>query len=338
MLRTFALDHEGDEVVAECLVMSLASRSVINTDGLHVSITGESGKGKSHAFATMLRQVPDRYRLEGARSNKALFYFDDLQPGSVIVFYDRSLSDKMVEILKGVTTSFRKPFVYRTVTKDRKGQVCTITERCVWWVAKVEGAGDDQVFNQMLTCWIDDSDEQDAQVLAMVLARDQKIPGSAGDERPGVLACRAMWEVIGQQRFHVVIPFATRIRFRAVENRRNPEMLLDLVKANAVLRFMQREQRQAGTVPCLTATPEDFKEAARLFTMLNGVAGGQETELTRRESGLIEVIVREGWPEFTVPMLQRATGWSSSMGTRAAARSTPVSWRSAPPSRTATGR
>ena len=28
MLRAFALDHVGDEVVAECLVMSLASRSV----------------------------------------------------------------------------------------------------------------------------------------------------------------------------------------------------------------------------------------------------------------------------------------------------------------------
>jgi len=48
MLRAFALDHEGDEVVAECLVMSLASRSVINTNGLHVSVSGESGKGKSH--------------------------------------------------------------------------------------------------------------------------------------------------------------------------------------------------------------------------------------------------------------------------------------------------
>jgi len=89
MLAAFALDHEGDEVVAECLIMSLASRSVINTNGLHVSVTGESGKGKSHAFSAMLRQVPDRYRLEGAMSNKALFYLEDLQPGSVIVFDDR---------------------------------------------------------------------------------------------------------------------------------------------------------------------------------------------------------------------------------------------------------
>ena len=42
MLRTFALDHEGDETVAECLILSLASRAVLNTNGLHVSVTGES--------------------------------------------------------------------------------------------------------------------------------------------------------------------------------------------------------------------------------------------------------------------------------------------------------
>ena len=63
MLRTFALDHEGDETVAECLIMSLASRSVLNTTGLHVSVSGESGKGKSHTFSTLIRQVPERHQL-----------------------------------------------------------------------------------------------------------------------------------------------------------------------------------------------------------------------------------------------------------------------------------
>jgi len=311
MLRTFALDHEGDEVVAECMGMSLASRSVLNTNGLHVSVTGESGKGKSHAFATVLRQVPARFRLEGAMSNKALFYLDDLQPGSVIVLDDRALSEDMAEILKGVTTSFRRPFVYRTVSKDRRSQLCTIPERCIWWVAKVEGAGDDQVFNRMLTCWIDDTPDQDARVLARILARDQEVPDQGEEERPEVLACRAMWEIIGQQRFHVVIPFATRIRFQAAANRRNPEMLLDLIKANTVLRFMQRDQERAGSVTSLTATLEDFREAARLYGLLNGTAGGQETKLTKREADLLAIIKGGEWPEFTIPMLQRASGLCS---------------------------
>ena len=62
IIDTFGHDHEGDRVVAECLARSLASCSVINSKGLHVSITGESGKGKSHTVDTMLQQVPDELR------------------------------------------------------------------------------------------------------------------------------------------------------------------------------------------------------------------------------------------------------------------------------------
>ena len=311
MLRTFALDHEGDATVAECLILSLASRSVINTNGLHVSVTGESGKGKSHAFGTMLRQVPERFRLKGAMSNKALFYHDGLQPGSVIVLDDTTLSDEMQEILKGVTTSFREPFIYRTVSRDRKGFVCTIPERCIWWVAKVEGSGDDQVFNRMLTCWIDDSPEQDRRVLARVLLRDQEVPRHGDRESHEVRVCRAMWEDLGQRRFFVTIPFASRIRFQEHDNRRNPEMLLDLVKAHAFLRYRQREQQVIEGVSCLSASRDDFLEATRVYGLLHGTTGGQTTKLTKRESDLLVVIEHSGWQEFTIPMLQKATGWSN---------------------------
>jgi hypothetical protein len=181
MLDTFSHDHEGDRVVAECLIMSLASRSVINSKGLHVSITGESGKGKSHAIDTMMNLVPPEVRLSGRMSDKALFYIKDLQPGMVIALDDVTLSDQMQEILKGVTTSFQRPFTYRTVSKDRNAVTCTIPERCVWWIAKVEGAGDDQVFNRMLTAWIDDSEEQDKRVLSRMLAEAAHLPDTRGE-------------------------------------------------------------------------------------------------------------------------------------------------------------
>ncbi len=311
MLKAFSIDHVGDEVVAECLILSFASRSVENTHGLHVSVTGESGKGKSHAFNTMLQQVPERLRLADRMSNKALFYMENPQPGSAIVLDDRGLSEEMAEILKGVTTSFCRPFHYLTVSTDRKGMRCTIPERCIWWVAKVEGVGDDQVFNRMLTCWIDDSAEQDDRCLARSLHRDAEIPVDEGGECLQVLACRAMWEEIGARRFHVVIPFALRIQFSSHSNRRNPEMLLDLIKANAVLRFMQREQIMSGRIRCLMATRVDFDEAARLYGLLNGTSGGQETKLTRKEADLLQTIREGDWGEFTIPQLQRVTGLSN---------------------------
>ncbi|MDD1728946.1 MAG: hypothetical protein LUQ50_07735 [Methanospirillum sp.] len=73
--------------------MSLESRQVINANGLHVSVTGESGKGKSHAFETMMNQVPEESRLEGRMSEKALFYIKGMQPESVISLDDVALSD-----------------------------------------------------------------------------------------------------------------------------------------------------------------------------------------------------------------------------------------------------
>jgi hypothetical protein len=64
MLTAFAQEHIGDEILARCLILTMASQAVKNSDGLHVSVTGESGKGKTHAFKKMMRQVPDRYKVK----------------------------------------------------------------------------------------------------------------------------------------------------------------------------------------------------------------------------------------------------------------------------------
>jgi len=304
MLKTFSLDHVGDTVPAECLIVSLASRSVDNTKGLHVSVSGESGKGKSGTFDTLLLQVPERFKLVGAMSNKALFYISNMSPGTAIVFDDKTLSDDMQEILKGATSSFKEPIKYRTVTQDRQAQVCTIPERCIWWVAKVEGAGDDQVFNRMLTCWIDDSPEQDSAVLDDMTAKEALVPTELNVIRQEILTCRAMWEIIGREKIHVVIPFAKRVEFQTKTNRRNPEMFFSLIKAYALLRFKQRQRHELKGGSYISATLDDFYAAARLFGALNNKGGGQETKLTKREADLLDVIYRRGGAEFTIQQLQ----------------------------------
>ncbi|MDD1730474.1 MAG: hypothetical protein LUQ50_15575, partial [Methanospirillum sp.] len=311
MLKTFSRDHIGDPVVAECLVMSLASRQVINAKGLHVSVTGESGKGKSHAFETMMSQVPEEFRLEGRMSEKALFYIKGMQPGSVIALDDVALSDQMQEILKGVTTSFRRPFTYRTVSKDRVGETCVIPERCVWWVAKVDGTGDDQVWNRMLTCWIDDSEDQDAAVLERTLHEAAGLRPERIDIRKEALVCQEIWRQISPA--WVVVPFAERIRFSSAMNRRNPDMLLDLVRAHAVLMQHQRVHVETDDSIQIYATEDDFSAAQRLYTALNSTSGSLESKLTRREADLIEAIRSHGAGEVTIPDMQHITGWSFSV-------------------------
>ncbi|MFA5296305.1 MAG: hypothetical protein WC382_12435 [Methanoregulaceae archaeon] len=311
LLEVFGREHVGDEILARCMILSMATQAVANTDGLHVSVTGESGKGKTHAFRTMLRQVPDRYKLKSTMSNKALYYMPDLSPRTVLVCDDTDLPDGIQEILKSATSSFREPISHASVGKDLTLRNCTIPERCIWWIAKKEGAGDDQVMNRMLTCWIDESPEQDLRVLAAKQEKEQHDPDTIPDETPGLAICRAIWQILHEVMIWVVIPFSEWIRFHAADNRRNPDMLYDLIKGHAVLSFLQREQKTArnGTL-CISATEEDFSAANEIFTRLNGTAGGQESKMTRRESDLVAAIRQAQQDEVTVQDLQKLTGWS----------------------------
>ena len=308
LLDTFNKSHVGDRTVAECLVMSVASQSVANTKGLHVSISGNSGKGKSHACMTMLNLIPESHRMTGTVSNKALYYADDLRPGTVILFDDTSLSDDLQEVLKSATSSFHEPIEHRTVTADRQLRVCSIPERCVWWLAKVENPGDDQVMNRMLTVWIDDSAEQDRRVLEHL--KETEAGACRRGDDPDVLTCRALWSVLKQQRIFVRIPFARRIGFSNVANRRNPAMLFDLIKCHAALRFLQREGKETGDEIRIEAARQDFDAAARLYAAINQEGGGQDSKMTRNEAAALATIARMGWETFTVRMLQQATGLS----------------------------
>jgi len=311
MLKTFSQEHVGDDILARCMILSMASQAVKNSDGLHVSVTGESGKGKTHAFKKMMRQVPDQYKVKGTVSNKALYYMKDLRPRTVLMSDDTELSDGIQEILKSATSNFHEPITHTTVTKDLTSRVCTIPERCVWWIAKKEGTGDDQVMNRMLTCWIDESGEQDARVLSAKQEKEEQDPDSFTDESLELTICREIWEILHEQMIWVIIPYSKQIRFQRISNRRNPDMLYDLIKSHAALFFMQRRQKTSGDGPlCVYADEADFAAATEVFTLLNGTAGGQESKMTKKESDLLATIEKADLTEFTIQDLQRLTGGS----------------------------
>ena len=304
LLDTFNRSHVGDRTVAECLAMSLASQSVENTNGLHIAVSGNSGKGKTHACTTMQNLIPDAYKLKGTVSDKALYYDDDLRPGTVLLFDDVSLSDDLQEVLKSATANFREPIEHRTLTTERKLRVCTIPARCVWWLAKVEDIGDDQVMNRMLTVWIDDTVEQDKKVFEHMKQIEATGRNTAKDD---VLTCRAIWEGVKAEVLPVRIPFARRIQSSTTRNRRNPGMLFDLIKCRARLFALQRDRDDDGAV---IARPEDFTAAATLYGAINSEVGGQETKLTKNEAAALATVAGMGVEVFTIRQLQSALGLS----------------------------
>lgn len=313
-VETYNLDHVGDTVLGQCCALSAASRVVKNSKGLHIMTTGGSGKGKSDAFASFAKQIPERFKLEGMLSDRVLYYKGEdgsLRAGTILTLDDKSPSESLLEVLKDATTDFRRPIKLHTMTTDRKAISATVPERCILWICKVEAVGDDQIANRMLNLWVDDSEEQDRAVVARLTdeeARDDDEDTS--EERREILIARAMWEAIEAEGLIDVnlSRFVRRIRFGSVRNRRNPRMFYDMVKSVARLRLRQRERRTLpnGTVR-IYATEDDFRTAEKVFTALHGTAGGQETHLLRIEEDLAELISKAGLQTFDVPTLARLT-------------------------------
>ena len=154
----------------------------------------------------------------------------------------------------------------------------------------------------MLTCWIDESPEQDTRVLAAKQAREVLDPDVVVEESEELLTCRAIWEHLHGETFWVIIPYSQRIRFHAINNRRNPDMLYDMVKSHAALFFMQRKKKTSGDgTSCVYADEADFTSANEVFTLLNGTAGGQESKMTRREADLLGAIREADQLEYHHP-------------------------------------
>ena len=310
-LDCFERDHVGDLTLARCLIASIASQTVRNTHGIHVYVTGESGKGKSSGMTAMLRMVPDEFKLAERLSNKALYYSDDLNAGTVLMLDDIALSEELQEILKEATTKFTRRIRQRIVTKERKIQHCTIPERCVWWLANVSALYDDQVLNRMLIAWVDDSEEQDREVFKRKLQGEERDPEEVIEDSFELRVCREIWWILkDQQLVYVQVPFARRIRMASVRNRRNPDVLLDLVRSHALIHLFQRERRtlKDGRLTVI-ATEADFAAAASLFVDLHTTGGSLTAKFDRNEQLALSLASHYRAEQFCLADLQRWTGW-----------------------------
>lgn len=87
-------------------------------------------------------------------------------------------------------------------------------------------------------------------------------------------------------------------------------MLIDLIRANAIIHQFQRTREEKHGMVCVTTTMEDFQAAWSLYTRLSSDSGGQTTKLTRNEAALIQAIQNLEQAEVTIPQLQRVCGSS----------------------------
>jgi hypothetical protein len=298
LLDTFASMHKGDYDTAMVLLVSIATQSILNSDGIHPTLSGESGKGKSHVCKTILHLVPEEYWMNTSLSGKAVFY-TDIDPGLIIFSDDSTIGEELESAIKRATSDFQDTTTHLTVNTNRKGVMLTIPPRISWWLANVDSNMSTQAINRQFGVTIDETTEMDDEVRDFQLqkATTGEIKFPTTDE---VLICREIVKIIKDTEVIVTIPFAKNIVWNGSGNRRNLPIFLDIIKAFAVLRV---KQRMSCGEAMIEATIEDYNDARQLYS---NRAETQTTKLNDDELKLMHILSSSD--DMDTTQLQKAMG------------------------------
>jgi hypothetical protein len=298
LLDTFASMHKGDYDTAMVLLVSIATQSILNSDGIHPTLSGESGKGKSHVCKTILHLVPEEYWMNTSLSGKAVFY-TDIDPGLIIFSDDSTIGEELESAIKRATSDFQDTTTHLTVNTNRKGTLLTIPPRISWWLANVDSNMSTQAINRQFGVTIDETVEMDDEVRDFQLEKattgELKFPVT--DE---VLICREIMRIIKETTTIVTIPFAKNIVWKGSGNRRNLPIFLDILKAFAVMRIKQRVKCGDESIE---ATIEDYNDARQLYS---NRAETQTTKLDDTELKLIHILSSSG--DMDTTQIQKVMG------------------------------
>jgi hypothetical protein len=274
IVDTWNQHHVGDRIIGEACACAVASTYMVNSRGLHIKPSGDSGKGKSDGAKKFLHLLPEHKKLCGSLSAKSMFYNPDLIKGTIIYTDDVQLNDDIVTTIKQSITNFQTETEHNTV-KKQEYQRYTIPPRISWWMTSVSGFDDDQMGNRFLGVDVDGSPEQDERVFQHQ-ARMERLGITEDIVDDDVLVCRAVFDILGTEEYKIVFPYTNCIQWNNKDNRRNFGMFMDILKTVAFYNVKQREKFH----DVYLATVEDFQRAKSIY---KGLAESNATNLTETE-------------------------------------------------------
>lgn len=285
ILGVYSRLHEGDIQIGKVLLLSIATQSVLNSEGIQPKLSGPSGKGKTHAAKAMFHLIPDAgYKIEGSLSAKSMFYNPNLKPGTVIYSDDIRMNEDLEDTLKRAMTNFQQKTMHRTIVSGIGYQELEIPERISWWLTSVHSQYSDELLNRLFGLDVDESPDLDKKVAAGQLKRAKHAEVSLPED-DDVKVCRAIIHLVKGKLFKVYIPYSEEIVWKGESDRRNLPRFLDLIRGYAALRFMQRCALGDGEI---VASIKDFEDAKELWE--EGKAG-LKTKLTDAELRLVRWMV-----------------------------------------------
>ena len=232
IMETVQKFHIGDEEALEAIALSIAGQSCSNTAGLHVSMNGPSGDGKSHCMKSGIKLVPARFKRETSLSAKAAYYMN-LRPGTILFSDDKELTEDAEEVIKQATTNYQKDTVHQTV-KEQQGKTVIIPPRINWYLTSVESTVSDQLLNRQLTFSTDSSSAQKERIFQMQQAEAKRGKMAMIEVTPEVLVCRRIYSKLKENLFEVKISFADRIDIKDKSDSRIFTKILDMIRNYAI--------------------------------------------------------------------------------------------------------
>lgn len=301
IIETYNKLHVGDIITGKTILAAIGTQSSINSDGIQPKLSAGSGKGKSHAVASILHLVPQEYILETSLSGKALFHMPDIKPGTTIFSDDTEPDEILQEVIKRSSTNFQKMTNHTISIKEGPEwttKTKSIPPRIVWCLTSVNDTGSMEYLNRQLNLGVDESVEQDSRVMDFILRR-AVIGETQFPVTDDVLVCREILRNIKSKLFRVTIPWAEQIKWNDSENRRNLPQFLDLIQGFAVLDFYHRVRINETTIE---ASTDDFDMALSLYSTR---AINQRLKLNDQE---IEVLKQmKVGIEYTIQELQEVS-------------------------------
>src|ERR1019366_5413071 len=305
ILTTYNSQHVGDKDIGEGILLGTAAQSILNSLGVPSKLTGDSGKGKSHAARAVMHLHPQDYVLYASLTDKAAWYLDTLKPGMTVFSDDVKISDDLESIIKRSTSNFQRETTRFMPRRDRDGKTSTIEQkipaRLNWLLTSVSTQGSDELIKRQMGYDVDTSDAQDKAYIEFEKIRAEK----AVEEFPttdDVLTCREIIRIIKENEdgtariMGVDVPFASLVVWTDTENRRNFNIFMDMVRSFAMLRFMQRERSDEGNI---IATIDDFNDAKRHYGVR---AGMQALHLDEKQKRFCQHLAQEGGEADTATM------------------------------------
>lgn len=316
MLSSCKSKHIGDIFLMESLILSYAATRVVNCEGIHISISGSAGKGKSHVVSVVKKHLPEGVTYSGRLSDRALFYHQR-PPKSVIIMDDQELSEDMQEAIKNSTTEWDVPYRYETV-KNQSAETLTLPIRAVYWIIKVNLNGDEQILDRQLVFHVDESPEQTERIhksIKEAYLPPVELSNSKNEkEDKNVIMSRMIWQNIPDG-LKVYIPYATDIIFSDNLDLRNANIFLALIQAVAALHATKRKTTCDGGV---LASIEDFKEAIRIMNpLLENKGGSQTLKLSAPANTLLEYLLTKDSGTYNYSDLQEGTKFTQKKLTEA---------------------